>query len=50
MEQLYVVSGPVVVGIRVSGGVFLLGGWCLARHLHPVEGPCWVLAFLQAVI
>ena len=42
---------PVVMGIGVPGVViFLLGDWCLAPHLHPVEGPCWVLAFLQAVI
>ena len=41
---------PVVIGIRVPVVIFLLGGWCLAPNLHPVEGPCWVLAFLQAVI
>ena len=41
----------VVIRIRVPVvAIFPLWGWYLAHHLHSVEGPCWLLAFLQTVI
>ena len=44
-------SVHAVIRIKVPvAAIVLLWGWCLAPDLNSIEGPCWILAFLQTVV